>query len=456
MSDETILAIERDMLGRIWTSDEPYQNVVTLCDDFGSRFGGTPGEREAVDFLLAKMREYGLEDVHPEEFHYYGWRRGPVALSMTAPVTKELRCLTLPYSPTVELEAEVVDVGDGMKEDFEAAGERIRGRFVLCSSATPPGHGPWVHRGEKYLWALDHGAAAFLFHNHVPGLLAPTGGLRSSQQEPDPGAPIPGFGLSYEVGEEIRRRLLRGPVRLHLKTENIVEKMPAWNVVGDLPGTAAKEEHLVVGAHYEGHDVAVGAWDDAAGAAVVLEAARALAPHAAALPVGVRFVLFTCEEIGLFGSRFYVSEHKEELPRVRLMLNCDGVSRGPGGTEELNLQGQDELVPYFESLTRAMHYPMSITRRFSRNSDHFLFLEQGVPACTLMEKGFGTAGRGWGHTEADTVDKVNLRSLQMGAAVAARFIARVALEPNWPMKHKTPEEVEAYLDAHVPDRRRHF
>ena len=61
MPENPFLEIDRKMLGDIHTSSEPMDNLTVLCDDFGSRFGGTAGERQAADFFRDKFKEFGLK-----------------------------------------------------------------------------------------------------------------------------------------------------------------------------------------------------------------------------------------------------------------------------------------------------------------------------------------------------------------------------------------------------------
>jgi hypothetical protein len=68
---ETAKTIERHVLGEVWTSDEIYRSLRYLCDDLGSRFGGSTSEHAAAEYLLGKMRDYGLQNVHLEEFPVY-------------------------------------------------------------------------------------------------------------------------------------------------------------------------------------------------------------------------------------------------------------------------------------------------------------------------------------------------------------------------------------------------
>jgi hypothetical protein len=56
-------------------------------------------------------------------------------------------------------------------------------------------------------------------------------------------------------------------------------------------------------------------------------------------------------------------------------------------------------------------------------------------------------GRGYGHTEADTVDKVTPRGLQMGAAFTARVAARLACDEQLPGGVRTQAAVREILEG---------
>ena len=57
------LKLDRQIIGEVYTSTEAMDNLVVLCDEFGSRFGGTEGERQAAEFFKARMEAYGLSNV---------------------------------------------------------------------------------------------------------------------------------------------------------------------------------------------------------------------------------------------------------------------------------------------------------------------------------------------------------------------------------------------------------
>src|SRR3712207_1401575 len=104
MSPNPLLPIEHPILGDIYSSREVMDNLEVLCDDFGSRWGGTEGERLAAEFALCKFTEYGLPGGSLEPFNYIGWRRGPATLRVLAPrplggARGEIPCIPLRMCP---------------------------------------------------------------------------------------------------------------------------------------------------------------------------------------------------------------------------------------------------------------------------------------------------------------------------------------------------------------------
>lgn len=438
-------AIERAIIGDIFTSDETIRNLTMLCDDFGSRFGGTESERQASEFLRDKLTEYGCENVRLEPFEYGGWVRGKATLTMLEPRSIELAAIALPYCPAGELTAEVINVGEGEEEDFARLGDSVRGKIALSSAeSTPvPGRRP-SHRKDKFDRAVRAGAVAFLFANKNPGQMVITGSLSSGRE-----AEVPGLGVSFETGEYIRRACGRGRTVLRLTGDHQNRPMTSWNVVGDIPGDGSSREWILFGGHYDGHDIAQGALDDGAGTVVGLEMARVLAKLKRQLPLNLRAVFWGVEELGLNGAWAYTRQHADELKDVRFVLNLDTAGRGPGGTEAIDLTGIPELVPYLKRMSTEMCYRFGVNDRFNSHSDHFPYAIRGVPNATLKatDPASSLVGRGWGHTPADTLDKADLRGLQSSAMVGARVIARMAAETDWPARHRTKDEVRAQLEA---------
>lgn len=451
MDRERLRAFDRFVLGEIWTSDEAWRNLVFLCDDLGHRFAGSPRERTAAEFLAERMRTYGLRNVRLEEFPMATWERGPCSLEVIAPLERALPAIAMPYCPSAQLEADLIDVGEGELPDFERAASDIPGKIVLTDAETNRPGERKSHRTDKFNWAVQRGALAVLFVNQNPGQLHITGSLTgrnpNGTRAIDREAPIPGLGLSYETGMLLRRLAQRGPVRVRIMTQNVTRDATSANVIGEIPGRERPDEIVLVGGHYDGHDIAQGAGDDGAGTVVGLEVGRALAPLAGQLKRTIRIICFGAEELGLLGAYVHAARAEACSERIRFVLNLDGAGRGSGGQEQLTLSGLPELVPYFQTLARELPYEFTVRDELNAHSDHFPFALRGIPNATLSSRDAtaGMVGRGWGHTEADTLDKVSLRSLQMAAALAARLTIRLSEDDAFPGRRRTPAEVRQQL-----------
>ncbi len=433
--------VDKLVTGEVFSSDRALRHLLFLCDDLGSRFAGSPQERRAAEYIAEQLGEFGYEPV-VETFEFIGWQRGAASLEVVSPFRRELPALVLPYSQPADLTAELVPVGEGEAEDFARVGDRLAGKIALCAAETTPAPGRRAsHRREKYRRAVEAGAVGFIFWNQNPGQVVITGSLAS-----DAGAPIPGFGISRESGLFLLRLLERGPVTVRLTGGGSTVRLTSQNVIADLPGRS--EELIIVGAHYDGHDISQGALDNAAGTVVGLEIARALrATVTEPLERTVRFIFFGAEEVGLVGSWRYAERHRDELGRVVFMLNLDTAARGRLGTECLVLTGWPELVGYFRDLSRRLGYDFGVEDRFNTHSDHFPFAVAGIPTATLTsnDRADGLVGRGWGHTPADTVDKVSPKSLQGAAMVGARVVLSVAAGQELAGLRRSPAELERFL-----------
>ncbi len=450
-SDNPFLAIDQAIVGDVYTSTTVYDNLAVLCDEFGSRFGGTAGEEAAAAFLQEQFREYGLTGISAEPIEYIGWRRGDLDCRLTSPVERPLDAITLPHSPPANLEAELIDLGAGDPAAFDERADDIRGKIVMVSSANPTGVKRWVHRMEKYGRAVLAGAVGFVFVNHYPGYGPATGGIGR-----DSGGAgfIPAVSLSYEDGAFVQRLMKRGEsVHLRIRSSDEIEPMTSWNVFAGLTGTDSEARTVLLGCHYDGHDIAQGATDPASGVVVVLEAARMLARHAPRAPHTIRFALWGIEEIGLQGSTHYVNTNSAEMDRIRFYLNLD--MAGAINPKDIILNEWPDLEPLFRSWSAEMALPYDVGQSLSAHSDHFPFLLAGVPTGAIGTVKKSLSGRGYAHTKYDTLDKADLRSLREAAVLAARLALRIARVSEWPAQRRDPEAVQEKMltdDGFVEER----
>jgi len=437
------LTADQQIVGDVYTSTEAMDNLTVLCDDFGSRFGGTEGERQAAEFFKAKMEEYGLSDVHLEPIEYIGWTRGEAKLEIVSPIQKVISCISLPHSPPADLEGVILDMKDGAPADFDRRADDIKGKIVMTTSVvSPKGSKRWIHRSEKYGRSIMAGATGFIFVNHYPGYGPATGSVGHDGE-----GLIPGISISKEDGAFIQRLMRRqGEVRVRLTTTDRCRPMTSWNIIGDLAGQQDPGQIVMLGCHYDGHDISQGAGDPASGAVSVLEAARVLARYAPALHCTVRFALWGIEEIGLHGSRQYVKAHADELSDIRFYLNMDSAG-AKTNNRDIVLNEWLDLESCIERWREEMALEFAVGQTVTAYSDHFPFFMAGVPTGGMQSAERSLAGRGYGHTQYDTVDKVDLADLRGASTLAARLALRMASEETWPVTRRDEQTVLELLDS---------
>ncbi|MFP3952200.1 MAG: M28 family peptidase [Candidatus Bathyarchaeia archaeon] len=433
------LEVDKKLLGEIYSSSEPMDNLKSLCDIYGSRFPGTPGDKGSVEYMVDKLKGYGLENAHYETYTIPGWKRGPATLQVRSPVEMDFDVISLPHSIGAEVESELVFLGDGALDVYEERQEEIQDNIVMVTSANPLGMKRFLHRSEKYLRSVLAGAAGWIFMNHYPAYGPPTGGISPI---------IPAVGISHEDGSYLSRLLEReDEVLVRIKTTDKNLEVETFNVIADVePSNPVDDEYVVVGSHYDGHDISQGAVDPASGTVTVMEIARNLQSVKDHLKRKVRCICFGAEEIGLYGSYNYSDMHEDELDKCRFMLNLD--SGGSEGQKGVIFHDFPELEPKLKRWAKEMNANMPTFQRVSPYSDHWPFFLKSVPCGSGgdPESIRTRTGRGYGHTKYDTVDKVKMGYLRLAAANYIRFLFRVANDDEWNPVRKSQEEIEAFIE----------
>jgi len=415
------------LVGDAYTSTRGLDLIESLVD-LGNRMPGTAGEREAAALLAERFANHGIREVETTAFPIPGWWRGESSLTVgDSRFDAPNELVALPGTPAGEVRGELVDVGDGLPEDFE--GRELEGKLVMASSLTPEDYGRWVHRGEKYAWAAEAGAVGFVFRNHVEGCLPPTGdvGARTG-----PG-PIPAVGVSKELGSRLVRFCERKSVETRLSVECRNEPTRSRTVEGVVgPDT---DEEVLVTAHVDAHDVGEGANDNGAGCALVSEVGRLLAGMEDELETRVRLVTFGAEETGLYGAYYWT--HTRDLDRVKCVLNLDGA--GYSRNLAIYTHGFDAIGEAFDEVSEECDAPIRVRSTIRPHSDHWPFVQRGVPGAQGRALA-GESGRGWGHTHADTLDKIDGRDLRDLTVLLAAGTVKLA-EEGREIARKGSEEI---------------
>src|SRR2546430_1668655 len=72
-------------------SSHAFQFLTELSDDVGARVTGSPADRKAEEWGMAKMKAIGLENVHTEKYMIWkGWTRGSAEAELLTPVRHKL------------------------------------------------------------------------------------------------------------------------------------------------------------------------------------------------------------------------------------------------------------------------------------------------------------------------------------------------------------------------------
>jgi len=114
------------------------------------------------------------------------------------------------------------------------------------------------------------------------------------------------------------------------------------NVIGEVAGNLGAKLQIIVSAHLDAYRNSPGASDNASGVGVLIELARHFTSLGSRLNTRITLIGFGSEELGVLGSRAYVSKHAQELRDCVLNLNIDAVG-GPSGPFVVTLGGVSGL-----------------------------------------------------------------------------------------------------------------
>ena len=170
------------------------------------------------------------------------------------------------------------------------------------------------------------------------------------------------------------------------------------NIVGILPGSdpELRDEYILVTAHYDhvgvgrpvdGDSIYNGADDDASGTAALIWIAESLAAAETRPARSIVFAAVTGEEMGLLGTRWYITDPPVPLEQTVANLNIEMIARpdpvtGPGRGW---LTGY-ERTTMGEMLTAAglpIDPDPHPEQNYYERSDNIAFARLGIPAHTL-------------------------------------------------------------------------
>jgi hypothetical protein len=248
-------------------------------------------------------------------------------------------------------------------------------------------------------------------------------------------------GEAFELEFDVDNRFVQGPI-------------PQYNVVADLVGSERPDEFVLVGGHLDSWDGAQGAVDNGTGCATTIEAARLLTAVGARPRRTIRFVLWTGEEQGLYGSAAYVKQHAELLPKISVVLNHDEGTNwlsGLGVPAAMMPAMRTACAPLFGlhlefafELTEVEGLPNFV------GSDNDSFTQAGVPGLFWRQSGRSDYEH-YHHTQHDVFEAAIPEYQQHSALVVALTALGVADLPELldrtNMKAPEPRRMGVQLDG---------
>lgn len=471
-----------------------------LTDVIGPRLTGSPQLKAANDWTRDQLTRWGLANAHLEGYPFgRGWSFSTCQVRLTSPRTAVLLAYPKAWTPGTSgpIHGPVIRVKAEAPADLDAYRGKVAGKVLLLDDArefkppgdakAPPDLGSFADQPERYsredleklaefesrerdpnrrasalkrrqmrealqeFAAKEKALATVEASSRNEGILGVAGG---GSWEAGKAAKVPGLVVAAEHYNEILRLLEHDePVELEIDVAaRFYEDDPqAYDTVAEIPGTDKRDELVLAGAHLDSWHTGTGATDNAAGSAVVMEAARILKALGVKPRRTIRFALWTGEEQGLLGSHAYVRQHfaahpgekdvqdypreetwplqiKPEHARVSAYFNLDN---GGGRIRGIYAQENAAVRPIFAAWLApfADLGADTVTLRNTGSTDHVEFDGVGLPGFQFIQDQLDYFSHTH-HTDLDTYDHVPPRDLMQASVLMAAFLYDAAMRPE--------------------------
>lgn len=421
----------RQIFDEALSKGKSYEMLYDLSVNIGPRLSGSPGAAAAVEWSRHVMEGFDFDSVWLQPVMVPHWIRG----------TKEIGRINSKKRGTIEVNVCSLggSIGTGPSgiaagivevksfEELKMMGTKgVQGKIVFFNRAMDPtklntfaAYGGAVdQRGGGASEAAKYGAVAVLVRSMGSNLedYPHTGSMRYQANV----TKIPALAISTNHAELVSK-LLKDEKDLQLYLENhsvTVDDAPSFNVVGEIKGSEFPNEIIVVGGHLDSWDLGQGAHDDGAGCVQSIEVLRLFKAIGYKPKRTIRAVMFMNEENGLRGGNAYA-----ELAAKNKELHIAAIESDRGGfvprgftvpTEEKAKAKVRSWKPLLEP------YGLSDFSQEGGGADIGPLAPQGVALLGFLpdsQRYFK-----YHHTAEDTIDKVDKRELELGAASMAAMV----------------------------------
>ncbi|MCX8168717.1 MAG: M28 family peptidase [Candidatus Methanomethylicia archaeon] len=417
------------------------QHMKFLVNEVGERIAGTKEIEKAANYIVNELLKYGLK-AYIEKFPIYHSYPKEALLKVLEPEQMLIEAKPCGHISSTLLEGitgELVYVGPGGYDDYK--GKKVKGKIVLTEMSWDP------PRPEKARIAFEYGAKALIIMNwgSIDNPVIQKGAVKSVWGNPTPEGwnkipRITVISITRSAGEYLKDLLKKyGKVKIWLYGESKNLWVDATQPMANM--NVNKEEFIVVGGHIE-------AWGKTAicnssGNAMMMEIARVLAQHKDKLNRNIVFGFWDGHEIAeAAGSAWFVDKYWSELDENCIAyVNIDN----PGiiETEIPVVRCSLELRDFTLNLIREVWGREGVWKPTYMGGDES-FMGIGVPYISFSTQYTEEKVRKlnyailspWLHSEADTIDKIDLKLYEKHLEFYLKLIFRFCNSIILPYNHK--------------------
>jgi carboxypeptidase Q len=443
VSTETRAVVQK-IIGDTLVNGQAYEYDRQLADEIGPRLTGSANYLKAVTWGVQKFKELGLTNVHTETFKIDTWEPEPGATGQVlSPVNHTLHLWSYGWSPSTPakgVEGELVYLPSFTEEGLKKMRDQVRGKIVFFD----------IHSLPQPIVISNHFRAAQALASMEPAALLVRGGPNGTENMGYllPGGSLMSFPVA-QIGAEdgllLKRLLDRGPVQMRLQFTNHGSKgVEVPQVLGEIRGSEAPGDVVILGAHLDSWNPGTGAQDNGTGVATIVDAAREIQSLGHAPRRTVRFILFGGEEEGKVGSVAYAKQHRAEMDKIDAVLITDTGAELSKGWLVMGRTDEQAALAQVEPLLSGLGSEGTSTEtRELLETDHIGFDVLGVPTLVLWTDMLKYMTLH--HKASDTFDSVDKASLLQGDATVIATTYAIADAATSFAPHLDAKEVKEMM-----------
>lgn len=395
---------------------QTYTRLAELVDTFGPRMSGSHNLEDAIDYMLVRLKEDGLENVHAESAMVPHWVRGSESAHMLKPRPHEMSILGLGGSigtPTEGITAEVLVVTSFA--ELKAHADQAKGKIIVYNQPYIDYNTSVKYRKAGAVEAAKVGGVAALIRSVTPfSINSPHTGQMDYDENVKK---IPAACITVEDAEMLHRIANRGtPIVINLKMS--AENLPmvkSRNTIAEIEGWKYPEQVVIVSGHFDSWDVGQGAMDDGGGVFISWQVLSLIHQLGLRPKRTLRLVMWTAEEQGAQGGKEYFETHKKDINNYDLVMESDMGTFSPYG---IKFTGNAEAAEVMKMVLELLA-PINATKLSpgGDGADISLWIDGGVPGASLdfdRSKYFY-----FHHSAGDTMTVLDSGELDLCAAVWA-------------------------------------